>query len=137
MRQRTVLDIVIHQGGGFRFGVLCGEYLCKRPERIIVKGLDGADAKIVIPLKKTLYPYGSINHPSISRWIESKGLQRKAGDSLGLVKFHFESRKGADIYEFDSISPLKKKYRHRIVIGEKGFRKGYKSVDELIDIVWK
>ena len=72
-KTQTVLDVVIHQGGGFRFGVVNKEYANSPAKTVKILGLP---EPIVLNVEDCYYSNGSIYSKEISEWIVSNGFGR-------------------------------------------------------------
>lgn len=135
MKKQTVLNVVIHQGGGFRFGVICGEYLDNPPEKIIIRNLvDSGDLEL--SSTESFYIRGSIYSKEISEWISRNGYGRTAADNMHLFKFNYERKKGVDVFEYVATSEFVKAPKNQALILPDGTTQPYKK-EELIEFVWK
>jgi len=133
MKKQTVLNVVIHQGGGFRFGLICGEYLESPPEKVIIRNLlDSKD--IELSPAKCFYLNGSIYSKEISAWIINNGFGRHSNDNMALFKFFYERHNDVVIFEFVETSLFVKEPNRQVLVFS-GLAIQYKK-DELIKLVW-
>lgn len=133
-KQKTVFNIIRHQDGGFRFGVLCGEYKDSSAQFVRIGNLFN-DGDQVLPVDICYYKNGSIYSDGISRWISVNNLGRNSDDSMALILFYYEKRDNEDYYEYAGISNYQKMPSHRTIIDKNGVQ--YKYTDEdFIPIIW-
>lgn len=118
--EKTILNVVRHQGGKLRFGVINQEFLDKpKPLKIRIKGLTGKSDDIVVNPSQAYYKYGSIYSPAIHNWL-SDNYDRQTDDSIWLLKFIFENNGTEHVYKFVGDSGYRKVPRKRILIASDG-----------------
>lgn len=118
--KKTILNVVRHQGGKLRLGVINQEYLDEpQPSKIRIKGLTGESDDIVVDPGQAYYRYGSIYSPAIHNWL-SNNYGRQADDGIWLLKFTFEIKGTDHVYKFVGDSGYRKIPRKRKLIASDG-----------------
>lgn len=113
MKSHTILNVVRHQGGKLRFGVINQEYLKEpKPRLIRIKNLTGDNNYIDVIPSKAYYSHGSIYKRSIHEWL-AVHFPRLSGDKIYLLKFYFTESEGMHIFEYVGDSGYKKFPRER------------------------
>lgn len=134
-KQKTVLNVVLHQGGGNRFGVICGEYKKSPASSVRIKNLIPGE-EWVLDAKSCYYKNGSIYSEKISDWLFDHGYFRMEDyDDMPLFKFFFERKGEEDIYEYAGFSGYLKEPNRHILKTKDDKTIPYKKED-LLDIVW-
>lgn len=130
----TVLNVVLHQGGGCRLGVICREFLLEpQPNHIIINGIN--DNPIIIPARNYYLRHGSIVHSDIIEWL-GVHFPRTAADNIWLLKFDFEVVGDSHVFSYVGPSNYKKiPHRREIIEGQHNVVR-YHTYEELIQIVW-
>lgn len=134
--KKTVLNVVRHQGGLLRLGVVGGEFT-ELPSKIILREFEGLEGKNAEFLPgKSYYRYGSIYSRELSEWLKRNGYQREAGEDIWLIKAEFSVEAGnAHVFRFIGKSyyvkaPNKNRLRKNGEI--RNYKKG-----ELVKMVWE
>lgn len=131
-KTQTVLDVVIHQGGGFRFGVVNKEYANSPAKTVKILGLP---EPIVLNVEDCYYSNGSIYSKEISEWIVSNGFGRTKDDPIPLLKFYYEQNGEEDIFEFAGDSFCKKRPRQNVLISKDSTEITYET-GQLVEKLW-
>lgn len=131
-KTQTVLDVVIHQGGGFRFGVVNKEYANSPAKTVKILGLP---EPIVLNVEDCYYSNGSIYSKEISEWIVSNGFGRTKDDPIPLLKFYYEQNGEEDIFEFAGDSFCKKRPHQNVLICKDGTEITYET-GQLVEKLW-
>jgi len=131
-KTQTVLDVVIHQDGGFRFGVINKEYTNSPAKTVKILGLP---EPIVLNVEDCYYSYGSIYSKEINEWIERNGFGRTKDDPIPLLKFYYEQNGEEDIFEFVGDSFCKKHPRQDVLIRKDGTEVSYET-GQLVEKLW-
>jgi hypothetical protein len=134
MKNKSILNVVRHQGGKLRLGVICGEF--KReplPREIIIKGIPGCDKPLSVNPSRAYYKYGSIYHQKIDSWLE-EDYYREAGEPIFLLKFYYSGMGRKHIYSYMGDSMYKKVPYRRILISPKGNREPMS--EDFIEKLW-
>lgn len=134
MREKVLLNIVLHQGGGYRLGVMTDQYVDSPVAFVCIKNLIPGK-ELNLDVTSCLYSFGSIYSPEISEWIQQNGFAREGGDDIPLLKFYYERVDNVDVYEYVGPSSYKKVPRVRILRDDKGQEYPYEDAN-LLSLVW-
>lgn len=131
----SILNVVRHQGGSFRLGIICREFqLVPQPNQIIINGIN--QNPIVFPVNNYYCVHGSIAHPEIRTWLETH-FTREADDPIWLLKFEFEVRNNSHVFTYVGPSDYKKIPHKREMIDSNGNLSLYHTNEDLVRIVWQ
>ena len=129
----SVLNVVRHQGGRIRLGIICREFqLVPQPNQIIINGIN--QNPIVFPVNNYYSVHGSIAHPEIRAWLETH-FPREADDPIWLLKFEFEVRNNSHVFTYVGPSEYKKIPHKRELIDSNGSSSLYHTNEDLVRIV--
>ena len=131
----SILNVVRHQGGSFRLGVICREFQRDPlPNQIIINGIN--QNPIVFPANNYYFIHGSIAHPEIRAWLETH-FPREANAPIWLLKFEFDICGESHVYTYVEVSNYKKIPHKRELIDSNGNRLLYHTNEDLVRIVWQ
>ena len=112
----SILNVVRHQGGSFRLGIICREFqLVPQPNQIIINGIN--QNPIVFPVNNYYCVHGSI--------------------AIWLLKFEFEVRNNSHVFTYVGPSDYKKIPHKREMIDSNGNLSLYHTNEDLVRIVWQ
>ena len=134
MKTKTLLNVVLHQDGGFRFGLMNDEFVDSPVDSVCVRNLIPGK-ELNLPVSSCLYSFGSIYSPEISEWIQQNGFARDRDEDMPLLKFYFERVDNTDVYEYAGPAAFKKVPRVRILKDDQGKEYPYEDAD-LLSLVW-
>lgn len=130
---QSVLNIVRHQGGLFRLGVVGKEYK-GAARRIILKGFSGLKKTEFNPTK-AYYRYGSLFSKEIHNWLVTNHYTRGPKQDIWLIKVEFNATaEGDHVFTFFERSKYVK-VPHKNILKAKTKVKRY-SNGALVSEVW-
>lgn len=133
----TLLNVVRHPGGKFRFGVINEEYLLEpRPARIRITNLPDREGDIVVNPGAAFYANGSIFSREINDWLRVH-YPREAEDPIWLLKFEFTQNENEHVYSFVGNSGYRKQSRHSRIIAPDGREIPASRNSDLSAFIWQ
>ncbi len=131
----TVLNVVRHQNGRPRLGIVGDEYK-DATHKIVLKGFFGpGSGDLEFNPNKSYYNYGSLYSRELSDRLEQAGYARGPKDNIWLIKAHFEvGSKGEHVFTFVERCPRAKVMRHDCLI--KGGQEFWYERGHLVEEVW-